>query len=219
MTTGWSMAIAGMAVMIAGVAVADAPKVKVETGVVVGSANGKVLSFKGLPYAAPPVGPLRWAPPAAAAPWRGERVAEAYGAVCPQPMNADGSPNLGGASGATSEDCLFLNVWSPKGAKHAPVMVWLHGGGNTLGAGSLGAYDGSAFVRDGVILVSLNYRLGPLGFFAHPALTKAAKSDEPLVGYGIMDQIAALNWVRRNIASFGASDLMRGNADPPRSDF
>jgi para-nitrobenzyl esterase len=113
--------------------------------------------------------------------------------------------------GPASEDCLFLNVWAPgaaagagaKATEKAPVLVWLHGGGDTTGAGSLGAYDGSAFARDGVILVTLNYRLGPLGFFAHPAITRAAKPDEPLANYGLMDQIAALQWVKRNIASFG----------------
>ena len=174
-----------------------------DSGILVGTAYGKVLSFKGVPYAAAPVGALRWEPPAKAPTWSGERKADAYGPICPQPMNADGSPNEGGASGPVSEDCLFLNVWAPRGAKHAPVMVWLHGGGNTEGAGSLGAYDGSAFVRDGVVLVSLNYRLGALGFFAHPALTRAAHPGDPLVGYGNMDQIAALQWVQRNIAAFG----------------
>jgi para-nitrobenzyl esterase len=183
---------------------ADGPvKVAIDSGALVGTTQGNVRSFKGVPYVAAPVGALRWAPPAPVAAWKGERAADAYGPICPQPVNADGSPNLGGASGTTSEDCLFLNVWTPAGAKGAPVMVWLHGGGNSLGAGSLGAYDGSAFVRDGVILVTINYRLGALGFFAHPALTKAAKADEPLVAYGIMDQIAALEWVKRNIAAFG----------------
>ena len=203
MKTGWAMAATAVVTMLAGAAMAGSPTVKIDSGVLEGRAQGGVLSFKGVPYAAAPVGALRWAPPADPPTWTGERVADKYGAVCPQPMNADGSPNLGGASGATSEDCLFLNVWAPKGARRAPVMVWLHGGGNTLGAGSLGAYDGSAFVRDGIILVSLNYRLGALGFFAHPALTKAAKPAEPLVAYGIMDQISGLEWVHRNIAAFG----------------
>ncbi|HZK99782.1 MAG TPA: carboxylesterase family protein [Caulobacteraceae bacterium] len=184
-------------------AAVDPVRVQIDSGVLVGAGAGPVLSFKGVPYVAAPVGALRWASPKPVAPWSGERGADAYGAICPQPVNANGSPNAGGASGATSEDCLFLNVWTPRGAKHAPVMVWLHGGGNALGAGSLGAYDGSAFVRDGVILVTINYRLGVLGFFGHPALTKAAGAGEPLVAYGVMDQIAALQWVRRNIAAFG----------------
>ncbi len=180
-----------------------APTVTVDSGVLIGSAAGEVSSYKGVPYAAAPVGALRWSPPREPPAWSRPRKADAYGPVCPQPMNPDGSPNLGGAGGPASEDCLFLNVWVPLKAAKAPVMVWLHGGGNTEGAGSVGAYDGSAFARDGVILVSLNYRLGPLGFFAHPALTKAAAPGEPLVGYGILDQIAALRWVRRNIAAFG----------------
>ena len=184
-------------------AAAEPVKVAIDSGVLVGSASGDVISFKGVPYAAAPVASLRWAPPRRSAAWTGERNAQAYGPICPQKLNANGLPNEGGASGASSEDCLFLNVWTPRGASRAPVMVWLHGGGNTAGAGSLGAYDGSAFVRDGVILVSINYRLGALGFFAHPALTKAAGPDEPLVSYGIMDQIAALQWVKRNIAAFG----------------
>jgi para-nitrobenzyl esterase len=177
--------------------------VVIDSGGLAGAVSGGVVSYKGVPFAAPPVGELRWASPRDPPAWRQPREASVYGPACPQPMNADGSPNLGGASGVTSEDCLYLNVWAPVGARTAPVMVWLHGGGNTEGAGSLGAYDGSAFARDGVTLVTLNYRLGALGFFAHPALTRAAGRDEPLVGYGILDQIAALKWVKRNIAAFG----------------
>lgn len=201
-------ALCGAALGALAVSAAAAPvKVRVDSGVLAGDARGGVASFKGVPYVAAPVGALRWAPPRAATAWRGERPATAYGPICPQRINANGLPNEGGAFGATSEDCLFLNVWTPATAPGRgaglPVMVWLHGGGNALGAGSLGAYDGQDFVRDGVILVTLNYRLGALGFFAHPALTKAAKSDEPLVSYGIMDQIAALKWVKRNIRAFG----------------
>ncbi|MEO7026766.1 MAG: carboxylesterase family protein, partial [Caulobacteraceae bacterium] len=182
---------------------APGPTVRIDSGPLTGEANGDLLTFKGVPYAAPPIGALRWATPRPPASWTAPRPARDYGAICPQPINADGSPNAGGATGATGEDCLFLNVWAPTGAKRAPVMVWLHGGANALGAGSLGAYDGSAFVRDGVILVTLNYRLGALGFFAHPALTRAASPGEPLVAYGVMDQIAALQWVKRNIAALG----------------
>ncbi len=182
---------------------AQAITARIDSGPLVGTADGAVVVFKGIPYAVPPVGPLRWAPPAPPAKWTKPLVADTFGPICPQKINADGSPNEGGAMGPTSEDCLTLNVWAPKGATKAPVMVWLHGGGNTMGAGSLGAYDGTAFARDGVVLVSINYRLGPLGFFAHPALTKAAKADEPLASYGVMDQMAALRWTRRNIAAFG----------------
>lgn len=192
---------------------ADPVRVSVDSGVLAGQAQGDVAVFKGIPYAAPPVGELRWSPPQHPAPWAKPRPAVAFGPICPQPLKANGVPNEGGAVGPASEDCLFLNVWAPrsavgaqaagKAADKAPVMVWVHGGGDTTGAGSLGAYDGSAFARDGVILVTINYRLGPLGFFAHPTITKAAKPDEPLVNYGLMDQIAALQWVQRNIAAFG----------------
>jgi para-nitrobenzyl esterase len=200
-----TIAIVGALATLAGAAsAAPAPvKVHIDSGVLVGTVDGQVESFKGVPNAAAPVGSLRWAPPKAPAAWAGDRLADQYGLICPQPVNANGIPNEGGAFGASGEDCLFLNVWAPKAAHKAPVMLWIHGGSNTVGAGSLGAYDGSAFVRDGVIVVSINYRLGLLGFFAHPALTKAARSDEPLANYGVMDQIAALKWVQRNIAAFG----------------
>lgn len=163
-----------------------------------------MLVFRGIPYAAPPLGPLRWKPPQPPASWPGERNASASGANCMQPLDSAGvSPG----GGPISEDCLTLQVFAPKpaakDAKPAPVMVWLHGGGNTQGSGSKPSYDGSAFARDGVVLVSINYRLGPMGFFAHPALSRTSKPEEPLASYGVMDQIAALRWVQRNIAAFG----------------
>ena len=188
---------------------AEAVRVAVDSGVLVGQADGGVAVFKGVPYAAAPVGKLRWAPPRRPTSWSAPRKADAFGPICPQPLEPNGAPNEGGAVGPASEDCLFHNLWAPRGGvaagagAKAPVMVWIHGGGDTAGAGSLGAYDGSAFARDGVILVTINYRLGPLGFFAHPAITAAARPDEPLHNYGLMDQIAALEWVKRNIATFG----------------
>lgn len=175
--------------------------VKIETGVLVGEATDKALVFRNIPYAAPPVGELRWAPPQPASAWEGEREAVKPGPSCPQPMRPDGRPNAGAANGPTSEDCLQLNVFAPKAATKAPVMVWLHGGAHRFGSGWI--YDGSNFARDGVVLVAINYRLGPLGYFAHPALTAAAGAGQPLVNYGLMDQIAALQWVQRNIAAFG----------------
>ncbi|HEX4199712.1 MAG TPA: carboxylesterase family protein [Caulobacteraceae bacterium] len=175
----------------------------IDTGVVAGQANGAVEVFKGVPFAAPPTGPLRWKPPQPAAPWIGVRDASAYGPACPQVVDPSGHPNGGGYAGPTSEDCLNLNVFAPVGAHRAPVMVWIFGGGNSAGANSIAPNDGTAFARDGVILVSVNYRLGALGFFAHPALTRAAGPAEPLGSYGTMDQIAALKWVRRNIKAFG----------------
>ena len=179
------------------------PTVKINSGLLSGTEQAGALVFRGVPFAAPPVGDLRWSAPHRAASWTGVRAADHFSAICPQPMNANGTANAGGASGKPDEDCLYLNLWAPKAAKGAAVMVWVHGGGNVTGAGSLGPYDGTAFARDGVILVTINYRLGALGFFAHPALTAAAKPGEPLISYGLMDQIAALEWVKRNIAAFG----------------
>jgi para-nitrobenzyl esterase len=195
---------AALAVLVlGGTAHAADVSVSIDSGVVAGQVNGVVEVFKGIPFAAPPVGPLRWKPPQAPTAWAATRDASTYGPACPQTVNADGRPNGGGYVGLTSEDCLNLNVFAPVGAHKAPVMVWIFGGGNTAGANSIAPNDGTAFARDGVVLVSVNYRLGALGFFAHPALTKAAAANEPLGSYGTMDQIAALKWVRRNIKAFG----------------
>jgi para-nitrobenzyl esterase len=175
--------------------------VKIDSGPVVGEAGDKADVFRAIPFAAPPTGALRWAPPQAVKPWTQPRMALENGPSCPQPMNADGSPNGGGANGPTSEDCLQLNVWAPPHAKAAPVMVWIHGGGHVVGAGWI--YGGENFARDGVVVVTINYRLGALGYFATPAIAAAAKPGEPVGNYGLMDQIAALKWVQRNIAKFG----------------
>jgi para-nitrobenzyl esterase len=173
----------------------------IDSGMIEGVEHENANVFRNIPYAAPPVGPLRWRAPQAVAPWTGNRETIWPGPSCPQPMNADNSPNGGGANGPTSEDCLQLNVFAPKAGKGAPVMVWLHGGGDQNGAGWI--YDGQNFARDGVVVVTINYRLGALGWFAHPALTKSAPAGEPVANYGLMDQIAALKWVQRNIAAFG----------------
>jgi para-nitrobenzyl esterase len=183
-------------------AASAAPSVAIDSGALSGASAGGIDVYKGIPYAAPPVGPLRWMPPAPPAHWNGTRDAAAYGAICPQPKRPDAA--LAAGAGLTqSEDCLTLNVWTPAGAHHAPVMVWIHGGAHRFGSGAGAIYDGSKFARDGVVLVTLNYRLGLLGFFAHPALTKEAGPDAPLGNYGLMDQQAALRWVQRNIAAFG----------------
>jgi para-nitrobenzyl esterase len=179
------------------------PRAKTDNGWVVGAPAGPSLAFKAIPYAAPPVGPLRWRPPQPPASWKDDRQASADGPACPQPINADGRPNAGGYVGPISEDCLTLDVFAPPNAVRAPVMVWIFGGGNSAGADSIAPNDGRFFARDGVVLVAMNYRLGPLGFFAHPALTKDVRRGEPLANYGLMDQIAALKWVKRNIAAFG----------------
>ena len=179
------------------------PRVKIDSGWVVGAPVGASVAFKAIPYAAPPTGPLRWRPPQPVAAWKDDRPASADGPACPQPINTDGRPNGGGYVGPVSEDCLTLDVFAPSDAAKAPVMVWIFGGGNSAGADSIAPNDGRFFARDGVVLVAMNYRLGPLGFFAHPALTKEAKKGEALANYGLMDQIAALKWVKRNIAAFG----------------
>lgn len=177
------------------------PTVTVESGALAGARDGTVEVFKGIPYALPPVGALRWEPPAAPASWTGTRGASTFGPACPQ--WARRSTAAVGSDRAQSEDCLDLNVWTFAAARKAPVMVWIHGGGFRSGSGTRRFYDGGDFARDGVILVTINYRLGVLGFFAHPALTAAAAPGAPLGNYGILDQIAALRWVKHNIAAFG----------------
>lgn len=178
--------------------------VSVAQGSLTGTVDGGVLSFKGVPFAAPPTGERRWQPPQPAESWTGVRRANRYGAACPQPERRDGGGV--GRLPMQSEDCLTLNIWVP--AKEAsgtalPVMVWIHGGAHRLGSGVARIYDGSELARQGVVLVTINYRLGLLGYFAHPAITAATKADEPLGNYGIMDQIAALEWVQDNIGAFG----------------
>jgi para-nitrobenzyl esterase len=176
-------------------------EIKVESGALSGVASGDVVAFKGVPFAAPPVGDLRWRPPQPVAPWTGVRQADAYGHDCMQkPFPSDAAP-LGTEP---SEDCLVLNVWRPSentGTK-LPVMVWIYGGGFVNGGSSPAVYDGSQFARKGIVFVSFNYRLGRFGFFAHPALTGESK-DGLLGNYAYMDQIAALKWIQRNISAFG----------------
>jgi len=181
------------------------PHVRVESGELQGVVADGVDSFKGIPFAAPPVGDLRWRPPQAAAPWTGVRQAAEFGADCMQgrfgPPPAPGAP----PARVPSEDCLFLNVWRPAsatpGAKLA-VMVWIHGGGFMGGSGASPNTSGTQFAKQGVLLVSFNYRLGRFGFFAFPALSRE-RPEETKGNYAYMDQIAALQWVKRNIAAFG----------------
>ena len=195
--------IAALGLAAARHADASPPLVHVASGVLQGQRADGIAVFEGVPYAAAPVGPLRWRPPVPAPAWSDVRDAAGFGPACPQPVSADGAPNLGLYAGPTSEDCLTLNVWAPPGARRAPVMVWIHGGGHRFGAASMGLFDGAAFARDGVVLVSFNYRLGALAYFAHPSLTREAGPRQPLGNYGLMDEIAALRWVQRNIAAFG----------------
>lgn len=191
-----------LALALGSAALAEPVTVRTAHGSLTGDAAAGVASFKGIPFAAPPVGALRWMPPQSVAAWDGARDATKFGAVCPQPVRGTAG---GGVSAAMpqSEDCLTLNVYAPATAKAAPVMVWLHGGGHHIGASSIPYYDGTAFAQRGVVLVTVNYRLGPLGYFAHPALTAEANADAMLSNYGAMDQQAALKWVQANIAAFG----------------
>lgn len=178
------------------------PRVDVGEGTLVGRVADGVASFKAIPYAAPPVGPLRWRPPRPAEPWRGERDAGRIGAICIQPPSS-GDPGVGPLP--MSEDCLTLNVWTPegRGAEQLPVMVWIHGGGLNNGSGTAALYDGARLAKRGVVLVTVNYRLGRLGFFGHPALTAEAGGEDIVGNYGLADVIASLKWVRDNIAAFG----------------
>lgn len=177
--------------------------VQVDGGLISGTVKDGVRSFKGIPFAAPPVGDLRWKAPQPVVPWEGVRKADAYGPDCPhQPYGANSlytrEPH------PQSEDCLYLNVWTAAASadERRPVMVWIHGGGLTRGGGSTPSYDGTALAKKGVVLLTINYRLGPLGFLAHPELSKEDPHGSS-GNYGMLDQVAALEWVQRNIAKFG----------------
>jgi para-nitrobenzyl esterase len=173
-------------------------------GLVIGDADD-VQAYRGIPYAAPPVGSLRWRPPQPAHEWQGIRECFDFAPAAPQKSNALVTMFPGMALRAPiGEDCLYLNVWAPTrpSTRPRPVMVWIHGGGYLFGAGSQGLYDGANLARRGVVVVSMNYRLGPLGFLAHPQLS--AESGHGSSGnYGLLDQIEALRWIQRNIAAFG----------------
>ena len=182
-------------------AASDPNIVATASGPVRGETLDGVRMFRGIPYAAPPVGTLRWKPPAAVERWREPRDALAFGTPCWQPRLEGSFYDRGPIDRA--EDCLYLNVWTrAKAGSALPVMVWIHGGALRIGHGHLPMYDGGALTQKGVVLVSINYRLGPMGFLAHEELS--AESPDGVSGnYGILDQIAALEWVRDNIAAFG----------------
>lgn len=181
----------------------DGVSVDVEAGTLMGSRENGVLVFRGVPYAAPPTGENRWRPPQPLEPWQGVRAATAHEPPCVQPVDTDTMvANFGGVNGAQSEDCLYLTITAPEDAQDAPVLVWFHGGAFFLGAGSLGSYDGTANAKHGVITVSVNYRLGALANFVHPAL-EAQNSGEPQGNYALQDAVAVLVWVRDNIGAFG----------------
>lgn len=177
------------------------PIVSAPAGRVQGIADDGLHVFKGIPFARAPVGPLRWRPPMPAQTWRGVRDASQFGPVCIQPRSRPGSI-YASPTPEMSEDCLSLNIWAPADVRNAPVFVWIHGGSLTAGAGSEGMYDGAALARRGIVVVSINYRMGILGYMAHPALS--AESRRNISGnYGLLDQIAGLQWVNRNIGAFG----------------
>ncbi|MEA1064977.1 carboxylesterase/lipase family protein [Erwinia sp. HR93] len=180
------------------------PIITLPDGQLIGTRDDDIAVWRGIPYAAPPTGDRRWRAPQPVIPWEGVRVADRFGAAAWQ--DAQTCRDIaGGDPGTFDEDCLWLNVWAPAEVSAdaaLPVMVWLHGGSFTLGSGGLAPYDGRALARRGAVVVTVNYRLGLLGFFAHPALQGEDISGETW-NFGLLDQIAALYWVRKNIARFG----------------
>jgi para-nitrobenzyl esterase len=187
---------------------ATPPLAQTASGRLEGLRLGEIDAFLGIPYAAAPVGDLRWRPPQPVASWAGVRAATAFGAsawqaVAPQGFGPWTSEFV--VSGPVSEDCLFLNVWAPadRSAAARPVLVWIHGGAFVQGSGSVAIYDGSALATQGVVVVTINYRLGVLGFLAHPELAGESETPSGYGNFGLQDQIAALRWVKANIAAFG----------------
>lgn len=175
----------------------------VEDGTLSGSRENGVLVYRGVPYAASPTGELRWRAPQPVPDWPGVRAASAHEAPCVQPVDTDTTvANFGGVNGAQSEDCLYLTIYAPEDVENAPVVVWFHGGAFFLGAGHLGSYDGTANAKQGVITIGVNYRLGSLANFVHPALA-GDRDGEPQGNYALQDSVAALEWVRDNVAAFG----------------
>jgi para-nitrobenzyl esterase len=176
---------------------AEITQARITGGAVSGVAEEGMSIFKGIPFAAPPVGDLRWKAPAPVKPWSGVKKADAFANACMQAANSQGN------TAPVSEDCLYLNVWTPANSANAkiPVIVWIHGGGFTGGSTSISMYDGTGFAKKGVVLVSLAYRLGPYGFMAHPDLSR--ESGHGSGTYGIQDLIAGLKWVQANISAFG----------------
>lgn len=178
--------------------------VRIDTGLVSGVTNGKVTAFKGIPYAAPPIGDLRWREPRPAASWQGVRPADRFSAGCVQRKSGAFGPwsaefiAKNAMEGGSSEDCLYLNVWTAaaKSGEKRPVIVWIHGDGFNSGSGDVPVYDGEGLASKGVVMVTINYRLGVFGFLAYPGL-------HPSGNYALLDMIAALHWVRKNIAAFG----------------
>jgi para-nitrobenzyl esterase len=199
----WKLSAGLLIAMIPVALLGQAPRVTIESGALEGTIDSasRVLMFRGIPYAAPPLGRLRWRPPERVAHWTDTRQAAALSHNCMQVQVWD---DIDPFRAGVSEDCLYLNVWTTQLGSSAkrPVMVWIHGGGLIAGFGGEERHNGARLAQKGAVVVTLNYRLGPLGFFAHPAL--AAESAHGASGnYGLLDQVAALQWVQRNISQFG----------------
>ncbi|CAM3210911.1 carboxylesterase/lipase family protein [Asticcacaulis taihuensis] len=189
-----SLVCLGLACLAAPVSAQPTPPVSVTGGQISGSDNGEVRTWFGVPFAAPPVGSLRWQPPQPVVPWQGVMETTAFSPACRQTVTWISNPQ--------SEDCLYLNIWAPEKAEKLPVIVWIHGGGYFGGTGAQPLYDGTRLTKKGVIVVTINYRLGVFGFLATPELS----TESPVHAsgnQGIEDQIAALQWVKANIAAFG----------------
>jgi para-nitrobenzyl esterase len=201
----WLRGLAAVAISLAALGSATAqtaPTVNVDGGRIAGKVLDTDLhAYLGVPYAAPPVRELRWRPPQPVLPWSGVLNADRFGPQCTQPLR-DSTTNHYAGPETTSEDCLTLNVWAKPGLSKAPVIVYLHGGAFFIGASSMPVYQGEAVARQGAVFVSMNYRLGVLGFLAHPALSRES-STQSSGNYGWLDQIAALQWVQHNIEKFG----------------
>ena len=209
MTRGpWMVSIvAVIAASISLLPATDMTVIRTEDGSLSGLTDSQgVTSYKGIPFAAPPVGRLRWQAPQAVARWTGVRKAEHFGNACFQIKDISRLPWTEPfmEQGQVSEDCLYLNVWTSAkvSAEHRPVMVFLYGGGFVEGSGSVAVYDGTQLAKRGIVVVNLNYRVGPLGFLVHPELTSESPHHSS-GNYGLLDQIAALRWVHKNIAAFG----------------
>ncbi len=195
-------AVCALTILMSTISLQAADQVRVAGGLLEGTAGSQpgIRAFLGVPFAVPPVGPLRWKAPEPAAKWTGVRKADQFGNRCMQ-TNPFADMVF---HGAESEDCLYLNIWTPAKAatERLPVMVWIHGGGYTSGSGDEPRHDGTVLAGKGVIVVTINYRLGVLGFLAHPELT-AESAHKASGNYALMDQVAALRWVHDNIAAFG----------------
>ncbi|HEV3208456.1 MAG TPA: carboxylesterase family protein [Terriglobales bacterium] len=178
----------------------ETPITRTESGAISGVVEDGLRIYKGVPFAAPPISDLRWRPPVPVTPWTDIRKADAFAPACMQ----DGVSMKGETPPTVSEDCLYLNIWTPakSSQERLPVIVWIYGGGYINGSASMPLYWGDRLAHKGVIVVTIAYRLGPLGFLAHPELTRESPHHSS-GNYGLMDQIAALEWIQRNIAAFG----------------